>query len=87
MTYKRSVISPMLRDYMFYLVLLCMPNMWKRQGLGGKVEMLRGKDLLMGSLKRIGLRYKRSLDLRSGFQVNFLLSSQRLVVIGCLTLQ
>ena len=48
--------------------------------------MPRGKDLLMEVLQRIGLRYKTSLGLRSRFQVNFLPSSQSLVVIGCLTL-
>ena len=30
--------------------------------------MLRGQDLLMDVLQRIGLRYKTSLGLRSGFQ-------------------
>ena len=40
----------------------------------------------MGILQRIGLRYKTILGLRSEFQVKFLISSQRLVVIGCLTL-
>ena len=39
-----------------------------------------------GRFQRIGLRYKTSLDLRSGFLVKFLPSSLRLVVIGCLTL-
>ena len=36
--------------------------------------------------QRIGLRYKTSLDLRSGFQFKYLPSSQKIVVIGCLTL-
>ena len=33
--------------------------------------MLRGKDLLMEVLQRIGLRYKTSLDLNSGFLIKF----------------
>ena len=48
--------------------------------------MLRVQDLLVMVLQRIGFRYKKSLGLRSGFQVKFLQSSQRLVLIGCLTL-
>ena len=39
-----------------------------------------------GELQRIGLRYKTSLDLISRFQVKSLPISQRLVVIGFLTL-
>ena len=48
--------------------------------------MLRGQDHLKGVLQIIGLRYKTSLGLRSMFQDNILPSSQRLVVLGFLTL-
>ena len=41
---------------------------------------------LMEAPKRIGLRYKISLNLRSGVQIKSLPNSQELVVIGCLTL-
>ena len=37
-------------------------------------------------LQRMALRYKTNLGLRSGFQVKFLPSSQRILVRGCLTL-
>ena len=39
-----------------YVVLWCMPNICKRQGLRGRVEMLTGQDLLMEVLQRIDLR-------------------------------
>ena len=39
-----------------------------------------------GGSQSIGLRYKTSLGLRNGFQINFLPCSLRLVVIGCLSL-
>ena len=41
---------------------------------------------MMEVLKRIGLKYKTRLDLRSKFLIKFLPSSPSLVVIGCLTL-
>ena len=58
----------------------------EKASLGGRIEMLRGQNILMNILKRIGLQYKTSLDLRSGFQVKSLPSSQSLVMIGFLTL-
>ena len=60
--------------------------MCKRQGLRGRVEKLRGQDLMMEVLQKIGLRYKTSLDSRSGFLIKFLPSSLSLVVIGFLTI-
>ena len=48
--------------------------------------MPRGNDRLMEVIQRIGLRYKISLNLRSGVQIKSLQNSQELVVIGCLTL-
>ena len=41
---------------------------------------------MMVVLQRIGLKYKTSLGLRSGFLIKFLLSFQRLCRIGFLTL-
>ena len=58
----------------------------KKQELKEKVEMLRGLGHLMEAPKGIGLRYKISLNLRSGVQIKSLPNSQELVVIGCLTL-
>ena len=60
--------------------------MCKRQGLRGRVEMLRSQYRLREVLQRIGLRYKTSLDLRGGILDRFLPSSLRVVVIGCQTL-
>ena len=48
--------------------------------------MLRGLGHLMETPQRIGLRYKISLNLRSGVQIKSLPNSQELVVIRCLTL-
>ena len=83
---KRSVIRLCYMTTWTFLVLWSMPSVWKRQGLRGRVEMLREKDHLMEVLQGIGFRYKTSLGVRSEFQVKFLPNSQRLVVIGCLTL-
>ena len=48
--------------------------------------MLRRQDLLIEVLQEIGLRYKKKLDLRSGFLFKSHPSFQKVVVIGCLTL-
>ena len=48
--------------------------------------MKKGKDLMVVVMQRIGLRYKTSLNLRSGFQIKSLPNTQDLVVIGCVTL-
>ena len=57
----------------------------RRQGPRERVEMLKEQDHLMEFLQRIGLKYKTSLDLRIGFLIKYLPSSQRLVVIGSVT--
>ena len=41
---------------------------------------------MMEILQRIGFKYNTILDLRSRFQIKSLLRSQKLVVIGCLTI-
>ena len=48
--------------------------------------ILRGEDLLMEVLQRIGITYKTNLDLRTGIQVKSHPSSKNIVVIVCLTL-
>ena len=53
----------------------------KREEITGRAEMLKGQDLLMEVLQIIGLRYKTSLDLKSGFLIKFLPSPLRIVVI------
>ena len=58
----------------------------EEQGLGERIEMLRGQDLLMEVLQRISLRYKTRLGLRSGFLIKYLPSFPRLGMIGCLTI-
>ena len=57
-----------------------------KQGLNRRVDMQRGQDHLIEVLQRIGLKYKTSLDLINVFQIKSLPSSQKLVVIECLTL-
>ena len=76
----------MLHDNLNILVIWFMPNMLKMQGLGGRLEMLRGQDLLMEFIQRICLNYKTSLGFRRPFQVKLHQSSKTLVVIGCTTL-
>ena len=56
------------------------------QELREKVEMLRGLGHLIEAPQRIGLKYKISLNLRSGAQIQSISNSKELVVIGCLTL-
>ena len=60
--------------------------MYKRQVLRGRVDILKGKDLLMVVYQRIGLRYMTSLGLRRGFLIKSLPSSLSLGITGCLTL-
>ena len=57
-----------------------MLNKYRREGLKERVEIPRGQDLLKGLLQRIDLRYKRSLDLRSGFIIKFHQISIRIVM-------
>ena len=59
---------------------------FKRQDLSERVEMLSEQGNLMKVLQTIGLKYKASLDLRSGFLIKSLQNSQNLVVIGFITL-
>ena len=61
-----------------------MPNMWRRKGHSGRVDMLSGKDLLVEGLQRRDLRYKTSHDIRSEFLIKFLPSSLSIVGIGCI---
>ena len=55
--------------------------MFKRQEIKGRVEMLRGQDLLREIFQRMVLRYKTRVDLRSGSLIKFHPSSLRLVII------
>ena len=53
---KRSVIWLCYMTTCTFLVLWYMTGMWKRQELGGRVDMPRGNNLLMGVLQSIGFR-------------------------------
>ena len=70
-----------------YMKTRIFPVLWfiqerlRRQELKKKAEMLRGQGHLMEVHQRIGLRYKTSLNLRSGFEIKSLQNSQDLVVI------
>ena len=57
-----------------------------RQQISEKVKILLGLRHLMEVHQRIGLTYKTSLNLRSGFQIKSIQNSQELVLIGCITL-
>ena len=58
----------------------------KRQGRSERVDMLSEQGHMMEFLQRINLKYMTSADLRIGFLIKSLKNSQKLLVIGCLTL-
>ena len=84
---KEEVHSAMLHDNMNISRRMVHAQHVEEASLGGRVEILRRQDLLMVVLQRIGLRYKTSVDLTSGFLIKFIPISLRLVCIGCLTLR
>ena len=66
--------------------LIFMLNKWNKVGYGGRIERPKGPSLLEVVLQKGGWKFKISLDLRRGSLIKFLVSSLRLVMIGCLTL-
>ena len=43
----------------------------ERKGIGGRVHMKKGQDLMVVVMQRIGLRYKTSLCSKKGSQIKF----------------
>ena len=86
-TYKRSANQPSYMTTWKFPALWFMQEGFRRHWLRKKKgEMLRGQGHLMKILQRIGLRYKTSLNLWSGFLINSHPNSKDIAVIGCLTL-
>ena len=65
---------------------MVMINKWKMQGLRERIDIPRGKGLLMVVCQRVGLIFNTSLCLKRDFPTKILPSSLRLGMTGCLTL-
>ena len=86
MSWTNNVIRVCYMTIRTFLVSCFMVNKWNREGLRERVEIPRGKHLLIVVLQNEGFISKTSLGSRRGFLIKFLLSSLSIGMIGCLTL-